>query len=520
MARREKAVLLSLRKERAVSLAENAVETVREAMLVGKNPAGIAKIVNGRMGKTGLEVAIFRRDGSLYCGPRGFLFSPPPAEEMGRGYSYKKNGAFIFFRPLLNEKACWGCHSPASPIRGYVGISIPVLGMEGRIRRTLAGSLLFALFVSAAGGAALAFAAKRMLRGELFRESEEKLKALAEKEFAEAIFNSTASGVAVLDEKGSVIRMNQSGLEILGISAREAAGRRPEAIDAALAEMSSAAPLPYGGKKEKTQPSRETVIQTAGGEMKPVGFTNSQLLDQNGRQKGVIIVFRDLTEIKRLREEISKKQHFEAIGKVIAGVSHEIRNPLFAIQSIGQLLEREITSSQHQALIRAMLKETGRMRALTEELLSYSRPSKLEMRWLDLNTFFEELAGHVRLSGIRPEVIFASSGTVRIKADGDKMRQVFLNLIENAAGASCTKVAITAEYRGGMAAITVRDDGEGIKEDDINKIFEPFFTTKKESTGLGLPICRKIVEEHGGRLDVKSRPGAGTTITVSLPLDV
>ncbi len=483
VAGRERAFLFSIQKARSISLAEDAVETVREEMLVERKPAGISKIVSGRMGRTGVSVAIFGKDGSLYYGPPGLRLPGAAGAHLSPsaaylGYSYEKNGVFAFFRPLLNEKACWGCHSPADRVRGYVGIFIPVSGPQQRIDRALASSIVFALLISIAGGAAMVFIAKRMLGRELSRESGEKLKALAEKEFSEAIFNSTASGVAVLDEKGNILRMNQSGLEILEISAREAAGSRLDAIDAALAEMRNTVPA-QPSPETLCQPSRETVIRTAGGEIKPVGFTNSQLLDQNGRRKGVIVVFRDLTEIKRLRDEISKKQHFEAIGKVIAGVAHEIRNPLFAIQSIGQLLEREITSSQHQALIHAMLKETGRVKALIEELLSYSRPSALQMRWLDLHTFFEDLFSYIRLGGFRPKVTFRSTGSVRIRADGDKMRQVFLNLLENAAGASCTKVEITAEGRDGQVAITVSDDGAGIKEADLDRIFDPFFTTKK-----------------------------------------
>ncbi len=514
VAGREKALLSSIRSEKTVSAAEDVVETVREEMLVRRKPAEISRIVSGRMRASGIKIAIFRKDGSVYFGPAGArlpagwpLSNASPKEHLYRGYSYDRGGVFAFFRPLVNERACWGCHSPADRILGYVGVFMPDDGLGSGIDRVLGSSLLFALLVALASGAGLVLIVKRMLYHELSRESEEKLRALAEKEFSEAIFNSTASGVAVLDEDGSILRMNQSGLEILGITHEEAVGKRVDAIDAALADMIHTMP----------KLSREVAIRTGDGGIRPIGFTSSPLLDQNGGQKGIIVVFRDLTEIKKLSDEIRKKQHFEMIGKVIAGVAHEIRNPLFAIQSIGQLLEREIPAAQHQALIQAMLKETKRVKALIEELLSYSRPSRLEMGWIDLHLFFEDLFNYARLGGYRPQASFSSSGTAMIKADSDKMRQVFLNLLENASGASCTKVEITAERENGLAVITVRDDGQGIKDADMERIFDPFFTTKKEGTGLGLPICRKIVEEHGGRMDIKSVPGAGTAVTVRIP---
>ena len=518
LAAREKALLASFQNERSTSLAEDVVEAVRDEMLVKRKPQEIPKIVNSRMRRDDITIMIFRKDGSVYFGPAGARL-PGKEARQEKDYSYTKDGVFAFFRPLVNEKACWGCHNPADRLRGYVGVFIPADGLGGRIGNVLWKSLLAAFLIALACGSALALLVVKMLRKELSRENEEKLKALAEKEFSDAIFNSTVSGVAVLDEKGRILRMNQSGLEILEIAPGEAEGRSVGAIAASLAEMRNT--LPQQGNEAGYPLSRELAVRTGTGRIKPIGFTNSQLLDPDGRQKGVIVVFRDLTEIKKLRDEIRKKQHFETIGKVLAGVAHEIRNPLFAIQSIGQLLEREITTTQHLALIQAMLKETGRVKALIEELLSYSRPSRLKLDWIDLNLFFEDLSNDIKLGGYRPQVTFSSVGSsaggIRVRVDSDRLRQVFVNLLENAAGASCGSVEIAAGKKNGMAVITVRDDGEGIKEADMDRIFDPFFTTKKEGTGLGLPICRKIVEEHGGMLDIKSAPGEGTTVTVKIP---
>ena len=388
----------------------------------------------------------------------------------------------------------------------------------GGPRRPLQTTLFFPLYVAFAAGGGVVLIVRRMLlaplaelsrKNDMLAESELNYRTLAaEKEFSEAIFNSTASGVAVLDENGKVLRMNQSGQEILELSPRDITGRHIGSISRGMTEM------------EKIIPnlSREISIITGSGKRKPIGFTNSQLLDHDERQKGTIVVFRDLTEINKLRAEINKKQHFASMGKVMAGVAHEIRNPLFAIQSIGQILEREAPSARHQALLNALLKETGRMKALIEDLLFYSRPSRLEVAEIDVDFFFEDIIAFLRLGGYRPGILFSCPAPMRINADGDKIRQVFLNLMDNAAGALCRQVEIRAERKNGAASITLRDDGEGIEEDDLERIFDPFFTTKKEGTGLGLPICRKIMEDHGGRLEIKSAKGAGTIVTVTLPL--
>ena len=379
--------------------------------------------------------------------------------------------------------------------------------------------LFFSIYAAFVSGAGVVLVVRRMLlaplaelsiKNGMLAESELNYRTLrAEKEFSEAIFNSTASGVAVLDENGRILRMNQAGLAILELSFGEISGTYIESISEGLDEM----------KKIILNLSREISIKTVNGKIKPIGFTNSPFLDHEGKAKGTIIVFRDLTEIKKLRAEINKKQHFESMGKVMAGVAHEIRNPLFAIQSIGQILEREVPSARQQALISAMLKETGRMKTLIEDLLFYSRPSKLEVAGIDLDFFFEDIINSLRLGGYQPRVLLSCPVPVKIIADSDKMRQVFLNLMDNAAGASCSQVDITADRKNGMAVITFRDNGKAIEEKDIEKIFDPFFTTKKEGTGLGLPICRKIVEDHKGRIEIKSVKAEGTTVTIALPVE-
>ena len=326
----------------------------------------------------------------------------------------------------------------------------------------------------------------------------------AQRELSDAIFNNTPSGIMVLDRDHHILKINKAAADILHLSLGGILGGSLTALFPESEEM-----LVFDARL-----GREVWITLKDGRTIPVGFSNSPLRDKDGRERGIIIVFRDLTEIKELEKEVKKKQHFEAMGKVISGVAHEIRNPLFAIRSIAQILERESESVQHQALIGALLKETLRMRNLVDELLLYSRPSLLNIIELDLELFLAELRESVRAKNQAIVFLVHVPPFTTLRADKDKMLQVFLNLIDNSIDAGSKRIAVTCEKEGNTLRITVSDDGAGIKPRDMERIFDPFFTTKKEGTGLGLPICRKIIEDHGGSVEMESA-GQGTTAVLT-----
>jgi PAS domain S-box-containing protein len=343
------------------------------------------------------------------------------------------------------------------------------------------------------------------------KKSNENLKRLMqelslEKDFSDAILDSTESGIAVLDRKGRLLRVNRAGAEVLEIEADKAVGMSIAEIDPVLGKLAVA------GRSL----NNEVTLTTNGGVEKPIGFSTSPLRDADARETGTIVVFRDLRDIKKLQNELRKKEHFESMGKVISGVAHEIRNPLFGISSIGQILERELETAPHKVLIQAMLKEAGRMRRLIDELLLYTRPARLDIREINMADLLAEMHLYARA---KSETIASSIHVpplLTVRGDRDKIIQVFLNLLNNAIDAAKTSISISAgKTPGGMVEIEVTDDGAGISREDIAKVFEPFFTTKKGGTGLGLPICRKIMEDHGGAISIRSSAAEGTTVTLS-----
>lgn len=325
-------------------------------------------------------------------------------------------------------------------------------------------------------------------------------------EFSDAIFNSTASGVMVLDKEGHVLKINLIASEILRVSQPGIIGKRitdiyPEINDMLLFE---------------TELGREVTITLPDSSSLPVGFTNSPLYHSSEAQEGTVILFRDLTEVKKLQAELKKKEHFETVSMIISGVAHEVRNPLFGITSIGQILEREIELPQHKALTQAMLKEAGRMKRLIDELLLYTKPTNPVIRDLDANILFEEIQNHVRAKKDTIRLSLNVPPLITFKADHDKIVQVFLNLLNNAMDAAKSSITISARSIDDHIEIIITDDGAGIRKEHLEKVFDPFFTTKKGGTGLGLPICRKIIEDHEGSINITSSEEKGTTVTLLL----
>jgi PAS domain S-box-containing protein len=328
----------------------------------------------------------------------------------------------------------------------------------------------------------------------------------AEKEFSEAIFNCTASGILVLDREGHLLKINSMGREILQADKAGLTGRKITEIYPETKAM----------LVEKSDMAAEITISLPDNTSIPVGFNTSAILNPPGGREGTIVVFRDLSQIKKLQAELRKKEHFDTMGKVISGVAHEVRNPLFGISSIGQILDRELDSPQHKPLIQAMLRETDRMKRLVEELLLYTKPSRMEIREFDLGALMEELTHYAKAK--REDIALSVNipPLLTVKADRDKLTQVLLNLLNNSVDAARGVIGVSAKTAGSSVQIRVEDDGPGIRPEDIDRVFEPFFTTKKGGTGLGLPICRKIVEDHGGTIEVISSPGNGTSVTISL----
>jgi signal transduction histidine kinase len=269
--------------------------------------------------------------------------------------------------------------------------------------------------------------------------------------------------------------------------------------------------------------NQEISLDTGEGEQRTLMINTSFLEDGREEKMGVLVVINDITELKVLEARMRQSDRLAALGTLSAGLAHEIRNPLSAIKTFVQLLPRKLSNPVFFDKFQITVpRELNRINDLIENLLELARPPKLKFRMTTLRnclTQVEDLyrdrleeAGitfEIRQEGVLPE----------IWADEEHLVRVFSNLIMNAQQAMVDGGALIIEagpVEGGVM-LQFKDSGEGMDETTKDNIFNPFFTTKDSGTGLGLAITHKIIEEHGGDIQVDSTVGKGTTFLLTLP---
>jgi len=217
------------------------------------------------------------------------------------------------------------------------------------------------------------------------------------------------------------------------------------------------------------------------------------------------------------------------VESVAAGIAHEVRNPLNALQINLRILEQEIghvlpdRGAHAYEVLRSIASELSQLDHFVSEFLRYARPPQLRLERLGLRDLLADLGTFVGPECARKQVhlkIDVASGLPALLADGFQLKHALLNLVLNSLRATPEEGTITITAVAGSAAVqvSVHDTGEGIDAERLTRVFELFFTTREGGTGLGLPIARRIVEAHGGTLELNSAVGAGTTATISLPL--
>jgi two-component system NtrC family sensor kinase len=260
------------------------------------------------------------------------------------------------------------------------------------------------------------------------------------------------------------------------------------------------------------------------------------LRDPDGQAVGILAVLRDISERKqaeeerkRLEQQLQLAGRLAAVGELAAGIAHELNNPLAAVQAFAQLLsDKDDLEETVKSDVETIYREAQRATRITAHLLRFARRSRPEKRLASLNEAVEKsLELHAyRMNVNNIEVVTELEPDLPMTmADSDQMHQVFVNIITNAEQAMTEahgrgRLSVKTQKAGKMIQITFTDSGPGISEDNLKSIFDPFFTSKDvgKGTGLGLSICYGIVQEHGGYIYAKSKPGEGTTFTVEIPI--
>ncbi|HEX9079385.1 MAG TPA: ATP-binding protein [Desulfuromonadaceae bacterium] len=240
-------------------------------------------------------------------------------------------------------------------------------------------------------------------------------------------------------------------------------------------------------------------------------------------EKGLTVTMRNETEKEKLREEMMRLDRLASLGKLSAGIAHEVRNPLTGISLLlDDLHDHAVTGSDDQVMIKKALAEIERVERLINALLSYSSPVRADFRESDLNAVVHDTVLLLRRQCEKRKVLLTleTLPVPLFRLDPEKIRQALINIIRNALEAMPDggSVTITTQERDNCALVVIADSGPGISADDLPLIFEPFFTRKGAGTGLGLSITQRIVDEHHGRISVECPPGQGTRFTIELPL--
>ncbi|MBI4490227.1 MAG: PAS domain S-box protein [Deltaproteobacteria bacterium] len=348
----------------------------------------------------------------------------------------------------------------------------------------------------------------------------------------ENILTSLEDGVIVIGPHGKVSFINQAAETLTDLSASQALQQPYSRLFRKNLWVIDMVKKSHLAQQSSTRGEGDFVTQW--GRQAPVNLTVSPLQDRFGRPLGSILLLRDLTHRKELEEDLKRSDRLAMLGTLAAGLAHEIKNPLAGIKGAAQLLRRSV--AQDPSLVEytdIMIREVDRVNLLMEQLLDLSRPAKLNLVSLNIHELLDDVLLLERQAVQEQRVVVKKHfdpSLPPIRGDRAQLTQLFLNLVKNALqamdGQGCLTMTTRIETDFHIRAqgrerekfiwVEIKDDGPGIREENLPHIFAPYFTTKNNGTGLGLAICYRIIKEHGGLIRVESREGNGATFKVSL----
>ncbi len=335
----------------------------------------------------------------------------------------------------------------------------------------------------------------------------------------------TNEAFVTIDQNHKVLFFNKAAEKMLGYGRDEVIGHDLDVImtsECALNHRIAVERYVKTRVPKRIGHSTEFTTARKNGEVFPANISFS--VSEVGGRFYFTGVVTDLTETKALQEKIQRSERLTAVCQVVPEITHEIKNPLMMIGGFVNQLIRQTTEGKNLTKLTIIRDEVLRLENLLKELRELYMTRTLNTEEVDLNLLLQEVYSLTKddcdKKNIRTEFRVYSEPII-VQGDRAKLKQVFLNLVKNSIEAMETGGNLTIESRlnGNMVETTIKDDGIGIPEHHIEKIFSPFFTTKSYGTGLGLSVCKNIIEDHeGSSFTLKSEEGEGTTFTVSMPL--
>ncbi|MCB1022945.1 MAG: PAS domain S-box protein [Acidobacteria bacterium] len=343
----------------------------------------------------------------------------------------------------------------------------------------------------------------------------------------ERIIESIRSGLITIDLEGKIYTFNATAEEITGHSAEEMQGRSIFSLFGDIKKEIEIA-LTNENHKREFQQRYEIGFSTPDGFVVQLGYSISPLYSEAGEKTGLIITFQDLTDIRSMEESVRRKDRLAAVGRVAAGLAHEIRNPLGAMRGAIQLLESKTSKDSSQAnLMEIILRESDRLNGIITNFLKYARPKASQFLPIDLRRPIEDTITLLRHSpNVSKDHILTTElpdQPVDMTADEDQLKQIFWNLSRNSIQSMPDGGTLNVSLkRVGRNRVTIvfSDTGCGMTPNQVEQLFEPFSKSTTGGTGLGLSIVYQIVRDHHGTITVSSREGGGTDINIHLPTDM
>lgn len=342
--------------------------------------------------------------------------------------------------------------------------------------------------------------------------------------YVEKVLDELPVGVLTYQMRQDELQLNPEAREILDVDQEEMKRKafetriRNQFVDPDILEIFDIKRDP-----DRINPKRYNLTRREGEPPRVVQVLQSSLRDNEKILTGKLIVLSDMTEQVRLNEQVNRTERLAALGELASSLAHEIKNPLTSIQGFVQMLPERTGDREYiEKTARILDKECRRLDGLIENLHSFAKPQLGHQKQFELRTVIDEILTLLRKEIEKNDIELEVDCTEELELYGDpsKIKQVIMNLSLNAIEAmeSSGQLTIGCEQHGkNYGAFSVADTGEGMSDNEIEKIFNPFYTTKDDGTGLGMAITHRIVEEHGGYINIDSSPGRGTTVTVVIP---
>lgn len=361
-----------------------------------------------------------------------------------------------------------------------------------------------------------------LMAAQGYSVSQETLKRM--RAFTSLLISELPVGIIATDHENKIRTFNSTAASMTGISQETVQNGEPEAV--LPQEVSRFFPV-----QENSAEITDRNVSLAGADNVHYSLHLSSLpvYNQDSNFMGRVLLMYDLSELKRLEKEIQQHDRLVALGKMAAGVAHEVRNPLSSIKGFATLLGSKFKdgSQEHEAAD-LLVHEAERLNRSITELLNYARPTTLKIEQINIG---DMVASSLKLISSDAQALGVNTSLEidpaipEIPADRDRINQVLLNLYLNALQAmedssreKELKVSVHLDDANGVVMIDIHDNGKGIPQESIDKVLDPYFTTKPEGTGLGLALAYKIIDEHDGTIRFKSTEGQGTTVLVTLPV--